>query len=211
MTADTNDDDGGGEGSESGSSGGDGERGDGDGMHGVHGMHAMEMPRDVDVVATLRHQNHELRDKLRHATAVLSEVAAERAAAGEGVGAKTTGSDHRQLVVGLYKLSSDDPFLESAWFQPLNLKCDILVSNFAFKCNLCRYIVDEMAAAYCELRATRDERDRLRAEVSATASGALAARVEADVARGRLQEDAEEAGAAALTAKAGGCTAAESR
>jgi hypothetical protein len=35
--------------------------------------------------------------------------------------------------------------LESAWFQPLNLKCYILVSNFAFltfsfKCNLHRYI-----------------------------------------------------------------------
>jgi hypothetical protein len=23
-----------------------------------------------------------------------------------------------------------------SWFQPLNLKCDILVSKFAFKCNL---------------------------------------------------------------------------
>jgi hypothetical protein len=31
--------------------------------------------------------------------------------------------------------------LESAWFrfQPLSLRCDILVSKFAFKCNLCRY------------------------------------------------------------------------
>jgi hypothetical protein len=28
----------------------------------------------------------------------------------------------------------------SAWFQPLNLKCDILVSKFVFKwVNLCRY------------------------------------------------------------------------
>jgi hypothetical protein len=33
-------------------------------------------------------------------------------------------------VVGLYKL------LKSAWFQPLNLKCDILVSNFAFQIQL---------------------------------------------------------------------------
>jgi hypothetical protein len=32
-----------------------------------------------------------------------------------------------------------DPQLESARFQPLNLKCDILVSKFAFKCNLYRY------------------------------------------------------------------------
>jgi hypothetical protein len=28
---------------------------------------------------------------------------------------------------------------ESTWFQPLNLKCDILVSKFAFKFNLYRY------------------------------------------------------------------------
>jgi hypothetical protein len=31
--------------------------------------------------------------------------------------------------------------LESAWFQPLNLKCDILVSKLAFKCHLYRYSV----------------------------------------------------------------------
>jgi WD40 repeat protein len=32
--------------------------------------------------------------------------------------------------------------LESAWFQPLNLKCDFLVSKpcCSFKCNLRRYI-----------------------------------------------------------------------
>jgi hypothetical protein len=29
--------------------------------------------------------------------------------------------------------------LKGAWFQPLNLKCDILVSKFAFKFNLYRY------------------------------------------------------------------------
>jgi hypothetical protein len=37
--------------------------------------------------------------------------------------------------VGLYKLNAVDPWLESAWFQPLNLKCDFL----AFKFNLYRY------------------------------------------------------------------------
>jgi hypothetical protein len=42
--------------------------------------------------------------------------------------------------VGLYKLNSvDPPWLETACFQPLNLKCDILVSKFAFKFNLYRY------------------------------------------------------------------------
>jgi hypothetical protein len=39
-------------------------------------------------------------------------------------------------LVGLYKLNAVEPWLESAWFQTLNLKCDILVSKFAFKCNL---------------------------------------------------------------------------
>ena len=37
-------------------------------------------------------------------------------------------------------MNAVDPQLESARFQPLNLKCDILVSKFAFKCDLHRYI-----------------------------------------------------------------------
>jgi hypothetical protein len=37
------------------------------------------------------------------------------------------------------KQNSVDPWLERAWFQPLSLKRDILVSKFAFKCNLYRY------------------------------------------------------------------------
>ena len=41
--------------------------------------------------------------------------------------------------MGLYKLNPVDPQLESAWFQPLKLKCDFLVSNFAVKLNLYRY------------------------------------------------------------------------
>jgi hypothetical protein len=40
----------------------------------------------------------------------------------------------------VYKLNPIDPKLESAWSQASNLKCDILVSKFAFKWgNLCRY------------------------------------------------------------------------
>jgi hypothetical protein len=31
--------------------------------------------------------------------------------------------------------------LESAWFQPWSLTCDVLVSRFAFKCDLDRYAV----------------------------------------------------------------------
>ena len=38
-------------------------------------------------------------------------------------------------------MNAADPWLESAaWFQPLRLKCEILVSTFAFKwVHLCRY------------------------------------------------------------------------
>ena len=35
--------------------------------------------------------------------------------------------------VGLCKLNSVDPWLESAWFQPLRLSSENLVSKFAFK------------------------------------------------------------------------------
>jgi hypothetical protein len=51
-------------------------------------------------------------------------------------------------MVGLYKMNPVDPYSlkatgfnpESAWFQPLNLRCDILVSKFAlFKFNSHRY------------------------------------------------------------------------
>jgi hypothetical protein len=35
--------------------------------------------------------------------------------------------------VGLYKLNPVEPQLESAWFQPLKLKCDILVSKLCFQ------------------------------------------------------------------------------
>ena len=45
-----------------------------------------------------------------------------------------------ELEVGLDELNAVDPELESAWFQPLNLKCDFLVSYFAFKSNLYRYV-----------------------------------------------------------------------
>jgi hypothetical protein len=145
---------------ESASSGGFGDRdGDGDGDRGV----AQEMVQNLDVVATLRHQNYELRDKLRQATAVLSEVAAERAAVG---GAGAAGPDHHTQ------------------------------SNHQTTAHH-KQLVEELAAVYRELRATRDQ---LRLEASARASGALAARAEADVSRGRLQEEAEASQAAALTA-----------
>jgi hypothetical protein len=40
---------------------------------------------------------------------------------------------------GLYPLNSIEPSLEITCFQPLNLKCDLLVSKFAFKLDLYRY------------------------------------------------------------------------
>jgi hypothetical protein len=58
----------------------------------------------------------------------------------EAVAAVTATDGEHLRAVGLYKLNSVDPQLESAWFQPLNLKCDLLVSKFAFKFNvLCCY------------------------------------------------------------------------
>jgi hypothetical protein len=45
-----------------------------------------------------------------------------------------------ELTVGLSKLNAVYQWLESAWFQPLSLKCDNPVSKFAFTCNLYRYI-----------------------------------------------------------------------
>ena len=39
----------------------------------------------------------------------------------------------------MHTLNSLDPQLESAWFQHLILKCDLLVSKFPFKFNLYRY------------------------------------------------------------------------
>jgi hypothetical protein len=49
------------------------------------------------------------------------------------------------------KNHASTPQLESAWFQPLNLKCDILVSKFAFTFNLCRYL-PALTALYADLR-----------------------------------------------------------
>ena len=44
-------------------------------------------------------------------------------------------------------MNAVDPQLESAWFQPVRLKNEKLVSNFGFKLNLYRYIgvIDELA------------------------------------------------------------------
>jgi hypothetical protein len=36
----------------------------------------------------------------------------------------------------LYKLNPVDPQLESAWFQPVNLQCDLLVSSLSFQMQL---------------------------------------------------------------------------
>jgi hypothetical protein len=42
-------------------------------------------------------------------------------------------------VVGLYTSNAVDPWLETAWFQPLNLSSENLVSSLCFqKFNLCR-------------------------------------------------------------------------
>jgi hypothetical protein len=91
--------------------------------------------------------------------------------------------------------------LESAWFQPLNLKCDFLVSKFAFKCGLHRYDeggaaaaadaeMDEEEREYEEKRRIRREKDRERREKS----GKISKRVptEADYSATRAQLAAVE-------------------
>ena len=57
-----------------------------------------------------------------------------------------------------------DPELERAWFQPLNLKCDILVSKFAFKCCLYRYGGEWQDHAGAAVRAGRGGRAGQRRE-----------------------------------------------
>jgi hypothetical protein len=68
-----------------------------------------------------------------------------------GAAVVSVGSDGNLVVthfkVGLYKLNSVDPEREGAWFHPLNLNCDLLVSTFAFTCNLYRYIKGGECAA----------------------------------------------------------------
>jgi hypothetical protein len=76
--------------------------------------------------------------------------------------------------VGLYKLNAVDPALESAWFQPLNLKCDILVSKFAFKCNLYRYTQDLAMLSMLELASKKKIKRKIGHR------GAAAADTEAD-------------------------------
>jgi hypothetical protein len=51
-----------------------------------------------------------------------------------------TPAKYRGEVGGLYNLNPVVTHsLKGAWFQPLSLSSDILVSKFAFTCNLCRY------------------------------------------------------------------------
>jgi hypothetical protein len=52
-------------------------------------------------------------------------------------------------LAGLYKSNAVDPHsLKGAWFQPLHLKRDILVSKFAFDFNLYRYALLAELAVY---------------------------------------------------------------
>jgi hypothetical protein len=54
------------------------------------------------------------------------------------------------VTVGLYRLNAVDIELESAWFQPLNVRSDVLISNIAdFKFNVYRYITVGMIVGVC--------------------------------------------------------------
>jgi outer membrane biosynthesis protein TonB len=65
---------------------------------------------------------------------VEAEVEAAEAPAAPAAGARTLSGFAAGGAVQV------DPQLESTRFQPLNLKCDILLSKFAFEFNLYRYI-----------------------------------------------------------------------
>jgi hypothetical protein len=55
-----------------------------------------------------------------------ADIEAAMVAARQGEEKATQEQFHRWLtMVGLYKLNAVDPKLESAWFQTLNLKCDM--------------------------------------------------------------------------------------
>jgi NAD-dependent DNA ligase len=91
----------------------------------------------------------------------------------------------RAAAVGLYKLNSVYPFTRSfkaPGFNPCTLKCDLLVSIFAFKCNLYRYTAV--------------------AEAEAAAAAAAAAEAGLEAAEEETAEEetaAEEAAAEAMT------------
>jgi hypothetical protein len=70
------------------------------------------------------------------APAPAARLARRPAAATAAAGVREAFRARRE--VGLHKLNPVYPELESAWFQPLSLSSDILVSKFAFKFNLCR-------------------------------------------------------------------------
>jgi hypothetical protein len=90
------------------------------------------------------------------------EAAAEAAAEAEeealrdrwaGAGAVVEGEDPAvvgmvdERLVGLYKLNPADPWLESDWFQPLKLKCDIPVSKLCLKIQLVPLQLGDAGAA----------------------------------------------------------------
>jgi hypothetical protein len=77
----------------------------------------------------------------RYATAarqVFSLEEAEERMERRSRNATTTSRWLEKAKVGLHKETSVYPELQSPWFQPLNMKCDILVTNFAFIFNLYR-------------------------------------------------------------------------
>jgi hypothetical protein len=53
------------------------------------------------------------------------------------IGAEKAEARRRAAEVGLYNLNPVDPWLESAWLHPLNLKCDILSSEFGVSKSTC--------------------------------------------------------------------------
>jgi hypothetical protein len=48
--------------------------------------------------------------------------------------------------------------LKGAWFQPLQVYCDLLIAKFALKLNLCRYVVASQARDMAVVRGDGERR-----------------------------------------------------
>jgi hypothetical protein len=95
----------------------------------------------------------------------------------EAARASATAGPAEGPSVGLYKLNTVDPGLESTWFQPLSLRSDILVSQFAFTFNLCRYTLElepvfERPEMILEVAADEISSERVLTEAEAAAAAA---------------------------------------
>jgi hypothetical protein len=111
----------------------------------------------------------------------------------------------RRVKVGTYDFNAVDPHLETAWFQPLNLKCDILVSKFASKFNLYRYMRETFQA----LQGAHAVAEQTKRAAQEAVRAARREQIKAERALAIARKEAVEAGVSASDAKAAAAAAAE--